>query len=66
MSKIEQKTQGLDHMELADDPKKHTSDYAQQNHADIYMEALEKYGADGSIPADAEKRLKRFVRFLVV
>ena len=32
-----------------------------QQHADIYIEALEKYGQDGSIDAMAEKRLKRFV-----
>jgi len=28
-------------------------------HADLYIEALEKYGADGSIDVQAEKRLKR-------
>ena len=28
-------------------------------HADMYAEALEKYGAEGSIPPEAEKRLKR-------
>lgn len=28
-------------------------------HAELYAEALEKYGVEGSIPAEAEKRLKR-------
>lgn len=28
-------------------------------HADMYAEALEKYGREGSIPEEAEKRLKR-------
>ena len=28
-------------------------------HADMYAEALEKYGAEGSISKEAEKRLKR-------
>lgn len=30
-------------------------------HADMYAEALEKYGAEGSIPEEAERRLKRYV-----
>jgi hypothetical protein len=28
-------------------------------HAEMYAEALAKYGAEGSIPPEAEKRLKR-------
>ncbi len=31
----------------------------QQQHADLYYEALEKYGHDGSIDPIAEKSLKR-------
>ena len=31
-----------------------------QQHADLYYEALEKYGLDGSIDPIPEKRLKRF------
>lgn len=30
-----------------------------QQNADFYMEALEKYGTEGSIDPKAEKRLKR-------
>jgi hypothetical protein len=35
-----------------------------QQHADLYIEALERYGEDGSIDPEAEKRLKRCIRFV--
>ena len=30
-----------------------------QQHSDLYLEALQKYGTDGSIDPIAEKKLKR-------
>ena len=35
------------------------ADQIKQQHADLYYEALEKYGHDGSIDPIPEKRLKR-------
>ena len=34
-------------------------DRIKQQHADLYLEALQKYGQDGTIDPVAEKRLKR-------
>ncbi|KAK8850644.1 hypothetical protein IAR55_004563 [Kwoniella newhampshirensis] len=51
------------HFEEAADPKRvgHATpaDRIKQQHADLYMEALDKYGEDGSIDPVAEKALKR-------
>jgi len=37
----------------------HLAGRIQQQHADLYYEALEKYGEEGSIDPIAEKKLKR-------
>jgi hypothetical protein len=35
-------------------------------HAELYAEALERYGQDGSIDPEAEKRLKRKIDFRIL
>jgi hypothetical protein len=37
-----------------------------QQHADLYLEALQRYGADGSIDPVAEKKLRRKLDMLII
>ncbi|GFZ50229.1 hypothetical protein JCM24511_07985, partial [Saitozyma sp. JCM 24511] len=63
MSEVETKPSSAEQIEMVDENKVGISgdvpQVATNQYADIYYEALEKYGEDGSIPKDAEKKLKR-------
>jgi hypothetical protein len=65
MSQVETKPSSAEEIEMIDENKVGVSGDVPQvainQYADIYYEALEKYGEDGSIPKDAEKKLKRSV-----
>lgn len=65
MSEVETKPSSAEQIEMVDENKVGISgdvpQVATNQYADIYYKALEKYGEDGSIPKDAEKKLKRSV-----
>lgn len=59
MADIEAKTETIQHEEHGKLEAVPLADRIKQQHADLYAEALEKYGQDGSIDPVAEKKLKR-------
>lgn len=59
MADIEAKTDTAQHQEHSKLEAVPLADRIKQQHADLYAEALEKYGQDGSIDPVAEKKLKR-------
>jgi hypothetical protein len=65
MSEFDPKPSSADQIEMVDEKKVGVSgdvpQVASNQYADIYYEALDKYGEDGAIPKDAEKKLKRSV-----
>ncbi|KAL7418778.1 hypothetical protein Q5752_006461 [Cryptotrichosporon argae] len=65
MADLESKHQE-EHVEVLDDKTGHRPQVATRQYADIYYEALEKYGDDGSIDPAAEKRLKRKLDFRIL
>lgn len=59
MSEVDQK-QHVDHEEISDiKGENHGSSAPVGKHMELYIEALDKYGQDGSLDPATERRLKR-------